>query len=795
VAAAKPAQNFTDQYLTDRAAMLSWVVQRNTQDNTALVIKANSEALFQDVGTSTVFRIGSSTTGDADRRVFRFANDIATPLTGNTKNDALYGGAGADTLDGRAGDDYLEGGAGNDTYTFKASFGKDTVVDSDGVGRIVVGSQTLGKASASLLRANQWDFKLDSGQWVYMNVYDDASSSTGKRLVITQEGDTTNSITVNHFDVDKAKTATGYLGIKFGSTPKLAVVKSAGTNVWSDKDFTLATLAGRTTSIKEGTGCTFTLCLNEPAKAGDTITLALAGQGDKFKALVNGSKVDANGAVITLVEGQTQVSLALVQEGELTADGNASLSATYSGQAGSATSNVWGLDLKDSGQTTRIINGDQDLLPDRPFYGWTPDGNLIGGVAASDYSDGIHGDNAFWVGANDEINGFGGNDGLNGGYGNDTINGGTGDDLIGGGTGSDKIYGGDGNDYISSSSTLWGIARWTSNAYENGVYVGDKIRAPEGSTVITQGARWSIYRPAGAAPDSPLIWDGVNTPVGTDGDFVDGGAGNDSIIASNGDDRVQGGTGDDKIWGMGGSDVLEGGDGKDLILADGTAGAGAMTRVAVALHGADFVDGGAGDDRLIGGGANDVVYGGADNDQMWGDGSLDTSNDAYVSAAYHGNDYLDGEDGDDYLEGGGKDDVLYGGANNDTLWGDTSVSNVTNPADNALIWGNDYLRDFVRSLCLSASSSMSSNMSLPLRPKASASRYTDAREGCCSPRSSLEMKFLFNSATSAKCSCVHPNSARKRRSAVPKRRGSCLSSMPVKGASPKDKDKQPIDTL
>ena len=40
-----------------------------------------------------------------------------------------------------------------------------------------------------------------------------------------------------------------------------------------------------------------------------------------------------------------------------------------------------------------------------------------------------------------------------------------------------------------------------------------------------------------------------------------------------------------------------------------------------------------------------------------------------MDLAFHGEDYIDGEDGDDYMEAGGKDDTLYGGAGNDNMWG------------------------------------------------------------------------------------------------------------------------------
>ncbi len=76
-----------------------------------------------------------------------------------------------------------------------------------------------------------------------------------------------------------------------------------------------------------------------------------------------------------------------------------------------------------------------------------------------------------------------------------------------------------------------------------------------------------------------------------------------------------------------------------------------------ALHGADVIDGGAGNDILIGQGSDDVLYGGLGNDKLYGDDrdKLDTPN------AVNGADYLDGGDGAEDLVGGGRNDDLFGG--------------------------------------------------------------------------------------------------------------------------------------
>ncbi len=124
------------------------------------------------------------------------------------------------------------------------------------------------------------------------------------------------------------------------------------------------------------------------------------------------SVVGANGAVITLAEGQTQVSFALVQQGEVTANGSLQLSATYASANQSASSNAWTINLQDAGAIDQTMSGDQrakiigvgqetqfHITADKPSYGtyawgetsWAADGSLHNGLAAADFSDVLDG--------------------------------------------------------------------------------------------------------------------------------------------------------------------------------------------------------------------------------------------------------------------------------------------------------------------------------------------------------------------------------------------------------------------
>ena len=674
----------SDQYLEARAQFLARVTYYNEKNarydtSTGGVLPQDAEAALYDHQSpdtvwsdqSTKIKIQRGGVTGVTRYVVFGGQDAEADIGGGNRNDQLFGGGGGDTLSGNDGDDYLQGdggddiligGAGNDTlaggkdsdtYQFTGSFGKDTILDSDGMGKIKIDGQVIGDVTAAG-RRDAWRVELASGQVVEMSVYDDARSSTGKKLVITRAGSTDNTITVNNFNLDKAKSSEGYLGIKLENDPKPVLKEGGGVNVWAGSGFNPASLAGRSSDLIEGAGKTFTIYLNIAAKADESLVLSLAGLAGKgLKAILGDSKVDADGATITLAEGQTEVSFALVQEGQLDADAAGAISVSYQGAGQSVVGNTWGLNIKDLGEITKTFNGDQHgrflgSLVDNgvtiDYYAsteWAADGQVIDGEVEEDFNDVIVGSTG-----NDKVNGKGGNDALDGGAGNDEIDGGAGDDVIIGGAGSDTLNGGAGNDYIFGAADLV---------------------APQ--TLRTHG--WSPTQAnailAETSDDAP--------------DVIDAGDGNDMVFAGRGGDRIEGGAGNDQLWGLAGDDIIEGGTGDDALYGDGINAPGSHATTQATEHGNDFLDGGDGDDVILGYGKDDSLFGGAGNDSLWGDAAAST-----LAGEYHGNDYLDGEDGDDRLWGNGGNDTLYGGDGNDQLQGDASESDLAGEYH-----GDDYL--------------------------------------------------------------------------------------------------------
>ncbi len=97
-----------------------------------------------------------------------------------------------------------------------------------------------------------------------------------------------------------------------------------------------------------------------------------------------------------------------------------------------------------------------------------------------------------------------------------------------------------------------------------------------------------------------LAGDDVITGTALEGNYLYGGAGNDTINGHKGEDSLAGGTGDDTLDGKAGNDLLTGDAGNDTL------------------------KGGAGDDRLRGDAGNDILDGGAGNDVLVGGAGTDT---------------------------------------------------------------------------------------------------------------------------------------------------------------------------
>jgi len=188
--------------------------------------------------------------------------------------------------------------------------------------------------------------------------------------------------------------------------------------------------------------------------------------------------------------------------------------------------------------------------------------------------------------------------------------------------------------------------------------------------------------------------DGNDTLYGTPHDDVlQGGNGRDRVYGLGGDDIVCGGTGHDRVFGGAGNDAVygeesrdetDGGPGDDYVL-----GGAENDRVTTWGDGLDFADGDYGKDVVVGG-AGDQIFGGTLNDKLsvrlmpgetegaqYMNGGYDDDRIVGSALADHlqgniGDDKIRGLAGDDIIRGGGSNDLLDGGGGGDTILGENN---------------------------------------------------------------------------------------------------------------------------
>jgi RHS repeat-associated protein len=250
-----------------------------------------------------------------------------------------------------------------------------------------------------------------------------------------------------------------------------------------------------------------------------------------------------------------------------------------------------------------------------------------------------------------------------GGDGSDSIYSGEGDDFLSGGQGINTIYGDKGNDIAYGGDYM----AWQGAGYG---YGSDYLYGEDGNDwLYGQGGPDRIDGGA----DSDYIEGGNELNSGSYsygyGDYLIGGAGNDTLYGGDGGDLLYGYGGDDFLDGGLGADTLDGADGEDYMLG------GSGNDVGYGRAGADTIFGGDGVDSFWGGTEGDVLYGEAGNDVLRGEGG----NDRLEGGA--SNDFLYAGDGHDQIDGGDGTDTINAGNGRDSIFnpaGDT----VTDPDEN-----------------------------------------------------------------------------------------------------------------
>ena len=595
-----PASNtgrFTEQYLKDRAAMLTWKLSFGTQDtepvgDTFIQPQGGTPFYFEDFTSNAIttkMRIGGGDSVDAvmsrplgDFKFIVFGSENDDVLTGQGKDDRLYGGMGDDTLTGKGGSDYLEGGAGYDTYIINPGDGYDTVLDSDGLGIIKFG--TVEAKGSTGIDPTNWIHAAGSNTWV-----DQQNGITYLRSVV--DGETRILVTKDGSSALVKGWSEGELGIDLGAGSPAAPPPAIDLAIMGDLqpvDFNLTEPGVQTSTDNLGN-----VIVSAEAAPNREDVLYGSGGNDLIQSLGGNDYVDGRTGD-DRIEGGSGQDLLL-------------------GGAGS--------DVVLGGEDSDVIAGAAD---DDRLY------------AETEYTL----DAAYTLGETQTASGQRG-DLLDGGSGDDTLVGAAGNDILLGGMGKDVLMGLGGDDTIEGDANVetvdryWSVSRTVTTESDGTRYSRSYSFFTAGTDAMAAGDDDVIY---GGAGNDWIFAGGGNDFVdgGADDDVVFGGSGNDIILGQggndvltgdsgypdldaslHGDDYLSGGAGNDKLWGAGGADYLEGGDGDDVLVGDGE-------NVPAEYEGDDLLDGGAGNDALYGGGGNDVLIGGAGNDMLFGGKGDDT---------------------------------------------------------------------------------------------------------------------------------------------------------------------------
>lgn len=566
----------------------------------------------------------------ANTKYVVFGSDAAeSDITGGSRDDRLYAGGGDDTLNGGLGNDQLEGGSGTDTYKFSGNWGKDTIVDSDGRGKINIDGDILsgGKKLSDRLwesdGANKYRFTLqDNGDLVVQRV------TGGDRITIkgwkTLGGD---KLGIELLDAEPpAPQPSGRLIFNGDQRAKLIGTETQTNFTPSDAGYGKYAWS-ETSWAADGT-------LNNG--------VVQAGYAD----VINANAASIGGAVIHGFAGSDAL-LGSSGKDYITGDEGNDL---IFGGAGSDT--IEGGDGDDTILSASILATNQRSKPSDHTN--TPANTTLRGggnttwVTYSTTRDVVIQTASNYVGVPDDAK-----DVVDGGAGNDVIVGGRGTDVLRGGTGSDLVYGGGGADIIEGG---------TGNDALDGDGFG---HSTEGYASIDLASHGADYIDGGEGDDLIYGGGGDDLLFGADGvDTIYGDSDSERLVDAQyqGDDYISGGKGNDFLVGGGKDDVINGEDGNDTLYGDDITIGASSYKIDSLAHGRDILDGGSGNDVLLGGGNDDLLIGGTGDDFLVGDGEG-------LDAQYQGNDVLLGGAGDDVLYGNGGSDYLDGGEGKNQLFG------------------------------------------------------------------------------------------------------------------------------
>ncbi|MGQ3075876.1 MAG: beta strand repeat-containing protein, partial [Ferrovibrionaceae bacterium] len=634
-------------------------------DTVILPDAANAAAAGFVIGTAFDGGAGADTITGGD------GNDL---ILGGSENDSLAGGGGNDTLDGGTGADTLDGGTGSDTVTYAGAAAGVAVNLAAGTGgdgdTLISIENVVGSGFADTITgATAGGGTLDGG-----NGNDTFILSGSANTVIGGAGSDTVSYAGAAAGVAiNLAAGTGGSGDSYGSIENAigsayadtitgAAISGARLDGGAGDD--IIVINGTSTTVVGGSGNDTVSYANAAAGVAVNLMTGAGGSGDSYGGIENvigsayNDTITGGTATGTVLDGGAGNDTIVVRRNNTTVIGG---SGTDTVSYANATAGVT-IDLV-AGTSS---NGDS-LSGIEGAIGSAYADTITGGTVSGGTLDGGNGDDLIAVNAGGTtVIGGGGKDmvsyasaaagvsvslatgssstgdtlsgieGITGSAYVDTLTGGTGDDTLDGGAGADILDGGAGNDTVSYFSATAAV---TVDLVAGTNSDGDSYTSIEAVT----GSSFNDTITGG----SGQAW------------TIDGGAGNDVIVANAANTVLMGGAGADTITGFSGVETAaywNSTAGVTVSLATGTGSGGdaqgdvlsAINNLEGSAYG-DSLTGDANANKLSGLDGNDVLNGGDGNDSLYGG---------------NGNDTLNGGNGVDTIDGGagGLDWVSYADA-------------------------------------------------------------------------------------------------------------------------------------
>jgi len=652
-------------------------------------------------------------------------------ITAGNGNDWITGADGNNVISGGGGQDILVGSGKNDHIYANGQVDINTALDfaNHGIATGKTGDLILGGDGNNTLVGGNGNDILSTGQ--------------GNSLLVGGPG--------NEFFIGGALTPSADLNPVFSVPSLLVSSRPQDGSHWSQWSITpqgntwqLNEISGTNTdgSIAWNTGSDsmFGGSGNDTFLGGDGgnyidggsgNALIISGQGNDtiFGGNGNDTIYGQNGG--DYIDGEGGNDFIAGGSGDNTIYGGSGRDTIFAGDDGSgwATSDNAGNNYVEAGSGNTVI------------YGSGGRDTLIGGA----------GNDTIYAGdGNAYLEGGGGNSSLVGGAGNDTLMAGDGNDTLIAGTGNATLYGGNGSDVLRASSgnavlyagdggTMANPTRLFGGSGSDTLYGGYGcaiLRGGSGTEVIYAGDGGTAEHPAlvYAGTGNDTIYGGasdtqIDASAANQGDQLEAGDGDTTIIGGAGDDTIVVGSGTDFLDGRGGSntyvinaglgnttitqnsgsETLRFGDGISLadltatVVAtnDGsqaleidTAGGGTLTVVhgmSGAIGSLQFADGSAltlaqflAQANTLGSAVRtstgDYIFSGTPGDSLVGGAGNDTL------SAWGAGDILTAGSGDNQLEAHGANSVLVGGTGNDTLSADgDNATLVAGPGTSSLM--------------------------------------------------------------------------------------------------------------